>query len=104
MAPNKLLLNRALGPSSFFLLYLKITKDPRVTVWHICLYTSILIIWHQNGYNRQLKVSRKQLMAIAHFGSITTYHKCINRLKELNYIIYQPTYDSYQGSIIELVI
>jgi hypothetical protein len=64
----------------------------------------MLTPWRENGYQKQLKVSRKQLMTGAHFGSITTYHKCINQLQEFNYVIYLPTYDSYQGSVIELIL
>jgi len=90
--------------STLFLLYSKIADDPRVNVWQISLYTFILRLWCKSGYQEQIKVSRKQLMKGAHFSSITTYHKCIKRLKELEYIIYLPTYDSYQSSIIQLII
>ena len=83
-------------------LYLKITEDPRVTVWHISLYVSLLILWQQNDFQKQVKISRKKLMTKAHFGSITTYHKCINQLCDLGYIFYQPTYDCYAGSVIEI--
>ncbi|EHQ30886.1 hypothetical protein Mucpa_6837 [Mucilaginibacter paludis DSM 18603] len=86
------------------ILYSKIADDPRVNVWHISLYTFILSLWHESGYQKQIRVSRKQLMKGAHFNSITTYHKCIGKLKELKYIIYLPTYDTYQGSTIELVL
>jgi hypothetical protein len=89
--------------SLFFHLYSTIRKDTRVTVWHISMYTYILMLWRDNGYQKRLKITRKQLMTGAHFSSITTYHKCINRLRELNYITYLPTYDSYQGSEIELI-
>ncbi|MCS3732431.1 hypothetical protein FHS10_000353 [Mucilaginibacter dorajii] len=85
-------------------LYLKIADDPRVTVWHISLYTSMLNLWEQSGFQKQVKISRKLLMARAHFGSITTYHKCICQLMELGYILYTPTYDSYRGSVIEIVL
>ena len=84
------------------ILYSKIADDPRVNVWHISLYTFILSLWEKGGYKKQIKVSRKQLMKGAHFSSMTTYHKCIGRLKELEYINYLPTYDSYRGTVIEL--
>jgi hypothetical protein len=90
--------------STLLQLYSKIADDPRVNVWHISLYIFILTLWQKSGYQKQVKISRKQLMTGAHFGSITTYHKCINRLRELEYIIYVPTYDSYQGSIIKVIL
>ena len=82
----------------------KITEDPRVTVWHISLYFTMLILWQQAGFTKQVRISRKKLMAKAHFGSITTYHKCINQLCDFGYILYQPTYDCYAGSIIEIML
>ncbi|QJD95396.1 hypothetical protein HH214_05670 [Mucilaginibacter robiniae] len=85
-------------------LYAKITEDPRVSVWHISLYTSILTLWQKGGCPQELRVSRKQLMTGAHFRSITTYHKCINQLRKLEYIEYFPNYDAYQRSIIKLII
>jgi hypothetical protein len=79
-----------------------IAEDPRVTVWHISLYNALLNIWQQTGFEKQIKVTRKILMAKAHFGSTSTYHKCLNKLIELNYISYNPTYDCYKGSRIEI--
>jgi len=92
------------NPSTFSELYSKIADDPRVTVWHISLYACMLNLWEQSGFQKQVKVSRKLLMARAHFASIITYHRCISRLTELGYIRYLPTYDSYQGSTIEIVL
>lgn len=81
-----------------------IADDPRVTVWHISLYTSILNIWQQEGYKSEIKVTRKTLMAKAHFASTSTYHKCLNKLIELRYVRYRPTYDCYKGSTIEIIL
>ncbi len=90
--------------SPLLLLYKKIADDPRVNVWHISLFIYILLLWQKNDYADQIKVSRKQLMTGAHFGSITTYHRCITHLKELQYIKYHPTYDSYQGTTIRVIV
>jgi len=84
-------------------LYSKMTEDPRVTVWHISLYVAMLILWQQAGFQKQVKISRKKLMSKAHFGSITTYHKCISQLCDFGYILYRPTYDCYAGSVIEII-
>jgi len=89
--------------TSILLLYAKVADDPRVNVWQMSLYIFILALWQKSGYQQQLKVSRKQLMTGARFRSITTYHKCISHLNNLNYISYQPTYDSYEGSTIQVL-
>lgn len=77
--------------------------DSRVTVWHISLYVTLLILWQQAGFQKQVKISRKELMSKAHFGSITTYHKCISQLCDFGYIVYSPTYNCYTGSVIEII-
>ena len=87
-----------------YTLYLRVARDTRLNVWQVSLYSFILTLWQQGGFEEQIKISRKQLMTGAHFGSITTYHKCINQLQELKYITYQPTYDSYKGSIIKVLV
>lgn len=95
---------RAPEISTLLNLYAKIAKDPRVNVWQISLFTFILLLWQKGGYKTDIKVSRKQLMAGAHFGSVTTYHKCINQLKEYKYIVYIPTYDPNEGSVVKVIV
>ena len=85
-------------------LYLRVAEDPRLNVWQVSLFSFILTLWQQEGFKDQIKISRKKLMTGAHFGSITTYHKCINQLQELKYITYQPTYDSCKGSMIKVLV
>ena len=85
-----------------FKLYSRISSDHRVNVWHISLYVGLLDIWRTSNFPNQVKITRKILMVKAHFKSITTYHKCIDHLVKLGYINYYPTYDSYQGSFIEI--
>jgi len=84
-------------------LYCKVAEDTRLNVWQVSLMLFILMLWHKGGYQGQIKISRKQLMTGAHFGSISTYHKCITRLQELEYITYHPNYDSYKGSTIRVM-
>jgi hypothetical protein len=83
--------------------FVKMTEDPRVTVWHISLYVTLLSLWQQSGFKKQIKISREKLMKKAHFGSITTYHKCITQLHDFGYIKYNPTYDYYAGSMVEII-
>lgn len=81
----------------------RITADKRVTAWHISLCIAILIQWKLSGYIIPLKITRAELMALAKFKSITTYHKCIKHLQEYGYVNYVPTYDSLTGSSIEIL-
>lgn len=84
-------------------LYNKMTEDPRLTVWHISLYATLLVLWQQSGFSVQVKVSRRSLMTKAHFGSKTTYHKCLSQLCDFGYIVYSPTYDSYSRSTVKII-
>lgn len=84
-------------------LYAKIAEDSRITVWHISLYMSMLILWQRGGFDKQVKISRDRLMTMARFKSITTYHKCISNLRDFGYIKYLPTYDCYAGSVVEII-
>jgi hypothetical protein len=84
-------------------LHSKIADDPNVSVWHMTIYTCLLNLWLESGFQKQIKVTRKLLMSKAHIRSTSTYHKCMNHLTELGYITYIPTYDSYTGSKIEIM-
>ncbi len=84
-------------------LYSKIANDPNVSVWHMSIYTCLLNLWLESGFQKQVKVTRKLLMAKAHIKSTSTYHKCMNQLTELGYVKYIPTYDCYSGSKIEII-
>jgi hypothetical protein len=89
--------------STLMALQARISADPKVTVWHISLYTCLLNLWFASSFPHQIKITRKRVMSQAHFRSITTYHKCISELVELGYISYTPTYDTYQGSTVEIL-
>jgi len=90
-------------PDEILQLYFKITADSRISVWHISLYMALLMLWQQGGFQKQVKISRKVLMQNAHIASITTYHKCIGQLSDLGYILYEPTYDRFMGSTIQIL-
>ncbi len=76
----------------------KIWLDRRVTVWHLGMYMVFLYLWNQNNRENPIVISRRQVMQLARFKSIATYHKCIKDLVAFGYIDYHPTYDYYQGT------
>lgn len=90
------------NPAIIVTLHLKMTEDTRITVWHISLYVCMLSLWHQEGFKKQVRITRGRLMRKARIKSITTYHKCIGDLRDFGYIKYTPTYDCYTGSVIEI--
>jgi hypothetical protein len=81
----------------------QLSNDGRVTVWHVCVYMAIFFRWRQNAYKNPVSVTRREIMRLAHIGSIATYHKCIKQLKEFGYLEYLPSYDPSLGSQIYLL-
>ena len=80
----------------------QLSNDDRVTVWHMSVYMAIFFKWDANGYNNPVSVTRREIMSMAHIGSIATYHKCIKQLTEFGYLKYLPSYDPSLGSQIYL--
>ena len=82
----------------------KLADDCRLSTWHNSLYLSALFLWQEHGASNVVRISRKELMSASKIFSATTYHKCIRELCEFGYIKYTPTYNSYAGSTIEIII
>ncbi len=78
----------------------KAGKDERLLPSHISLFTAIYVLLKQTGSEFKVKVSRKKLMPMAKIQSISTYHRCMNDLSAFGYIVYQPSYDYFAGSIV----
>ena len=81
-----------------------IIKDKRVSVWHIAIYLALVDVWNKNLFQNPIRISRKEIMRMAHVGSIVTYHKCIKELQAFNYIEYYPSYHPHEGSKVVMLI
>ncbi len=86
----------------FSIAFIELSKDNRVTVWHLTIYTVLLFKWRANDYKNPIPITRREIMRIAHIGSIATYHKCIRQLKQFGYIEYLPSYNPSVGSLVNL--
>jgi hypothetical protein len=73
-------------------LLLSLTKDGRITVWHMALVLGIIQSATDDNAQQPILISRKALMRHTHISSIATYHKCIKELQEFGYIDYIPSY------------
>lgn len=81
-----------------------LAADQRITVWHYSLYMSLFNKWSAGGFVNPISISRREMMAQAHVGSLMTYHKCIRQLTEFGYIIYEPSYNPFIGSYVSLLV
>jgi hypothetical protein len=59
--------------------------------------------WNQNRFINPINISRDELMRISKISSKATYHKCIKDLIENGYIIYNPSFNPYKSSTVEIL-
>ncbi len=82
--------------------FIQLSSDERVTVWHFSVYMAIFFRSRANAYINPVSITRREIMKLAHIGSIATYHKCIKELQQFGFIEYSPSYDPSLGSQIRL--
>jgi hypothetical protein len=83
--------------------FIRLSNDSRLTVWHISVYMAIFFKWRENAYINPILVTRREVMRLAHIGSIATYHKCVKELEEFGYMKYSPSYNPLVGSQINVL-
>ncbi|REA60158.1 hypothetical protein DSL64_15915 [Dyadobacter luteus] len=79
-----------------------LSKDNRITVWHIGMYSAFIQLWHSSGCQNPVPITRKKVLELSRIGNIVTYHKCIKELVLYGYIDYKPSYNPYTGSLVYL--
>lgn len=79
-----------------------LSKDKRVTVWHIGMYSAFIQLWSKNGFENPVPITRKIVLELSRIGNIVTYHKCIKDLQAFGYITYTPSYNPKAGSTVFL--
>jgi len=78
--------------------YEAIAEDARIGVSHISLYMALMQEWNIRGGENPFKIERSKIMRDAKINARYTYNKCINNLQEYGYIIYYPTFNSFEQS------
>ncbi len=82
----------------------KIANEERLNTSHISLCFALIICWDQQRHKLPFKVSRKVLMEYSKISSTSTYHICIKDLINFRLIKYAPSYNSYEGTLVSLLI
>lgn len=82
----------------------RMADDERLNTSHISLCFALVICWDQQRHRLPFKISRRVLMEYGKIASISTYHICIKDLISFGLIRYAPSYDSYQGTLVTLLI
>jgi replicative DNA helicase len=75
-----------------------------ITPTHISIYLAIIELWNQNRFENPVSVSRNKIMVMAKISGNATYHKCLKELVKGKYIVYQPSYNPFFGSLVYVLI
>ena len=81
----------------------KIINDHTLNPTHISLYISLFQCWNTNRFQNPISITRDEVMRISKICSRATYHKCIRELHEKGYLVYQPSYNPFRGSLVYLL-
>jgi SOS-response transcriptional repressor LexA len=81
----------------------KVSTDYDLNPTHISLYMAIFQLWNQNRFQNPISISRDELMRISKIASTATYHKCIKELQEREYIEYNPSFNPFRGSTLNVL-
>lgn len=81
----------------------RIEEDVRITTAHISVYTSLWKLQQEQESKQPLRLFSREVMKICKISSYSTYHKTIRQLHEFGYILYEPSFNHYKGSVFELI-
>jgi hypothetical protein len=81
----------------------RVADDQRLNTSHISLCFALIICWNDQKHKLPFKISRRVLMDYGKIASISTYHICIKDLVTYRLITYNPSYNSYVGTLITLL-
>lgn len=81
----------------------KLVHDYDLNPTHVSLYISLFQYWNLNRFENPISITRDEVMRISKICSKATYHKCMRELHEKGYVIYEPSYNPFRGSLVRMV-
>jgi hypothetical protein len=82
--------------------FAKVQADDRLYPSHISLYLALFQLWNANRFNNPISVARSEVMKLSKIGSTNTYTKCLKDLHKWGYLDYQPSFNPFKGSTVNL--
>lgn len=79
-----------------------IREDNRIRISHISLYMALFQLYNLNQFQNPVAITRAEVMILAKFTGLATYHKCMKDLVELGYIRYIPSYNPSSSSQVHI--
>lgn len=80
-----------------------VVNDHSLNPTHISLYIALFQFWNLNRFQNPISITRDEVMRISKICSKATYHKCVRELHEKGYIIYEPSYNPFKGSLVHML-
>ena len=81
----------------------KLVHDYDLNTTHVSLYIALFQFWNLNRFENPISITRDEVMRISKICSKATYHKCMRELHEKGYVIYEPSYNPFRGSLVRMV-
>ncbi len=81
----------------------RVVNDQSLNPTHISLYIAFFQFWNLNRFQNPISINRDDVMRISKICSKATYHKCIRELHDKGYIIYEPSYNPFKGSLVHML-
>ncbi len=81
----------------------RVVDDHSLNPTHISLYVALFQFWNLNRFQNPISITRDEVMRISKICSKATYHKCMRELHEKGYVIYEPSYNPFKGSMLQMV-
>jgi len=78
----------------------KVLREQNLNPSHISLYMALFQFWNLSRFQNPICISRDDVMSISKIGSKSTYHKCMKELHEMEFIVYDPSYNPFKGSLV----
>lgn len=79
-----------------------IENDAKIGSTHISLYMALLQQWNLNEGKNPISIERNLIMRAAKINARHTYNRCINDLKDFGYIIYEPSSNQFEPSVVHI--
>lgn len=80
----------------------KVITDKALNPTHISLYMALFQFWNCNRFRNPISINRDEVMRISKISSKATYHKCLKNLNSFGYINYEPSYNPFRGSHVNM--
>jgi hypothetical protein len=80
----------------------RVVHDRHLNPTHISIYIGLFQHWNVNRFKNPISITRNEIMRISKVSSKATYHKCMRELNDRGYIKYEPSYNPFKGSMVNI--